>query len=74
MSFPPGAQSNRRYRPGHIAKGHAWAGDSRKVVILLDEETFAEVRERALAAESSFAAQARMLIEVGLEELKRAGQ
>lgn len=41
----------------------------RKVVILLDDETFEEVAAGALGR-CSFAAQARMLIEVGLETLK----
>ena len=36
----------------------------------LDEETFAEVRSGAVENRCSFAAQARMLIEVGLETLK----
>jgi hypothetical protein len=44
-----------------------------KVVILLDEDTFEDVAKGAIANRCSFAAQARMLIEVGLEELAMAG-
>lgn len=44
--------------------------DLRRIVISMDEETFLEVAEGAKANECSFAAQARMLIEVGLETLK----
>lgn len=55
-----------------IAKGHPHRGNDayRKTVILLDDETFSDVRKGAVANECSFAAQARMLIEVGLETLK----
>lgn len=41
-----------------------------KIAITLDEDTFAEVRVGAAQNDCSFAAQARMLIEVGLETLK----
>ena len=41
-----------------------------KIVVLLDDETFGEVKAGALTNRCSFAAQARMLIEVGLETLK----
>jgi hypothetical protein len=45
-------------------------GDWRKTVMLLDQETHDEVAEGARENGCSFAAQARMLIEVGLETLK----
>lgn len=55
-----------------IARGHPHRGKDtfRKTVILLDDETFGDVRSGAVANGCSFAAQARMLIEVGLETLK----
>ena len=54
------------------ARGHKHRGKSTmlKTVILLDDETFSDVRDGALRNSCSFAAQARMLIEVGLETLK----
>ena len=45
-------------------------GSMLKIVVLLDDETFDEVKSGALANQCSFAAQARMLIEVGLETIK----
>ena len=44
--------------------------DLRRIVISMDSETFADVREGAARNKCSFTAQARMLIEVGLETLK----
>jgi len=59
-------------REGNVARGHCHRGSSTmlKTVILLDDETFQDVRDGALRNGCSFAAQARMLIEVGLETLK----
>lgn len=62
----------RAFRPDLVAKGNVKGETQRKVVILLDNETFEEVRGGAIANSCSFASQARMLIEVGLEELKLA--
>lgn len=44
--------------------------DLRRIVISMDTETFEEVAAGAAANDCSFTAQARMLIEVGLETLK----
>lgn len=60
--------------PSRLARGHPYGTGTRKVVILLDDETFAEVRDRAADRRCSFAAAARMLIEVGIETLKADGQ
>lgn len=58
--------------PAHVATGMR-QGEWRKTVILLDQETHDEVADGARANGCSFAAQARMLIEVGLETLKEDG-
>ncbi len=42
-------------------------GGPLRIVISMDEDTFNEVRSRALRAKLSFAEQARLLIEWGLE-------
>jgi len=39
----------------------------RRIVIGFDEDTFAQIRSRAAAQRTSFAEQARLLIEWGLE-------
>lgn len=59
-----------RFDPARVAHGHAKGELQRKVVILLDNETFEEVRGGAIVNRCSFASEARMLIEVGLETLK----
>jgi hypothetical protein len=59
--------------PQHVARGcrkHSASKGMLKVVILLDDETFEDVSAGAVANKCSFAAQARMLIEVGLETIK----
>lgn len=61
--------SERRRNPAAVAKGYRHNGEMLKVVILLDDETFEQVSAGAQANQCSFAAQARMLIEVGLETL-----
>lgn len=43
-----------------------WPGMPR-VVCAFDEETFTEIRQRAIADETSFAEQVRRLVEWGLE-------
>lgn len=74
---------DRPLSPKHVARGirvalggrrHHCSKGMLKVVIVLDEETFEEVRNRAIAAHGSFAAQARNLIEIGLETMKADGQ
>lgn len=55
--------------PQKVAVGYKH-GEWRKTVMLIDQETHDEVAEGARANRCSFAAQARMLIEVGLETLK----
>lgn len=54
------------------ANGYQRGADSdlRRIVISMDTETFAEVRGRARKAGHSFAEEARILIEMGLETMK----
>lgn len=40
-----------------------------RVVVSFDEETFDQIRSRALAEHSSFAEQVRVLVEFGLEDV-----
>lgn len=42
----------------------------RRIVVLFDDETFEEVRKRAVAQRQSFAAAVRELVEFGLEDVK----
>lgn len=58
--------------PDAVAKGHRdpRRGEYRRIVISMDDDTFEEVRAGAIVNRCSFTAQARMLIEVGLETLK----
>lgn len=58
------------WHPDRVARGHARGELQRKCVVLLDDETFNEVRARAIAAKTSWAAEVRSLIEVGLETMK----
>jgi hypothetical protein len=77
-SFQPGQVShgirNSRRNPGAGSHTHHGSKAMLKTVILVDDETHEEIRQRAIAASSSWAAQARMLLEVGLETLKADGQ
>lgn len=59
--------------PAKVARG-VEDGSMRKTVIILDPETHEEIATRARALGCSWAAQARMLLEVGLETLKADGQ
>lgn len=60
-----------RWPPDHIARGVRLGDtDLRRVIISMDTDTFEEVYAGAVANKCSFAAQARMLIEVGLETIK----
>jgi hypothetical protein len=65
---------SQAYRSELVARGNPYREGSRKTVVILDDDTFGEVRQRAVANGCSFAAEARMLIEVGLEALKADGQ
>lgn len=49
------------------ARGFSRNGETRRIVITLDNETFEQVAARAKRARSSFAEEARLLIEWGLE-------
>jgi hypothetical protein len=63
------------YKRMQVARG-ARASDMKgavRVNIALDEETFGEVRDGAVAAGCSFAAQARLLIALGLEAAEGRG-
>jgi hypothetical protein len=50
------------------ARGYG-RGIVKRIVISLDDETFAEVSARAVSARTSFAEEARLLIIVGLETM-----
>ena len=56
--------------PSKLARGCPQKGGWLKTVVILDDDTHAEVRAGAIANACSFAAQVRMLVEVGLETLK----
>lgn len=60
---------SQRYRP---VAGCRHKGGDLRVIVAFDDDTFAEINEGARANDCSFSAQARMLIEVGLETLKEA--
>lgn len=64
----PGKGSNKRSTDGFP---EVYAG-SRRIVVAFDEETFAAIRNRALAEETSFAEQVRLLVEWGLMDVSRA--
>lgn len=61
----------RRWQIERVAKGVTDRRVARRVVIAFDDETFATIRQRAIAAETSFAEQVRLLVEWGLETEKR---
>jgi hypothetical protein len=50
-----------------VSKGTPGRKCMRKVVCLFDDETFDAIRSRAIAKETSFAEQIRLLVEWGLE-------
>lgn len=45
----------------------------KRVVVSLDDETFDEVRGRAVIGETSFVEQVRLLVELGLETVRTGG-
>lgn len=55
----------RRSEPG---AGHADKPGLVRIVCAFDEETFAQIRGRAVKEQTSFAEQVRQLVEWGLEE------
>lgn len=58
----PGRGSTRR---SSIGFPEQYSG-MRRIVVAFDEETFAQVRDRALSAHTSFAEQIRLLVEWGM--------
>lgn len=60
------------WTPEFVARGQAVGCTMRKTNILLDDETFDEIAARAKKLRHSFCAEARDLIEIGLETLKLA--
>lgn len=60
----PGKGSNRGGGPDGK---HPYLG-FRRIVVAFDEETFAQVRKRAVSEKTSFAEQVRTLVEWGLLE------
>lgn len=53
----------------HLAKGSKYRNETMlKVVCLFDDETFAQIRAKALKEQRSFAGMVRVLVEIGLEE------
>jgi hypothetical protein len=59
----------RQKVPGRGSLHHST--ETRRIVVSFDEETFGEVRGLALKAGTSFAEQARLLVEFGLEAVER---
>lgn len=62
-----GGQIRRQKVPGRGSLHHST--ETRRIVVSFDEETFGEVRGLALKAGTSFAEQARLLVEFGLEAI-----
>ena len=53
---------------GSIGRGDGRShGDLRRIVVAFGQETFDEIRERAIQQKTSFAEQIRLLVEWGLE-------
>lgn len=65
-----------RGRPGNLsrqaARGVATPAGEIQVVCAFDADTFAEIRDLAVRSRISFRAQVRLLVEFGLEDVKRA--
>lgn len=59
----------RQKVPGRGSLHHST--ETRRIVVSFDEETFGQVRELAVKAGTSFAEQARLLVEFGLEAVER---
>lgn len=54
-----------------VANGHQFTPELRKAVLCIDNETFDEIRARAVKGGRSFAAEVREIIEIGLETLRQ---
>lgn len=52
------------------AQGYRRNETERRIVIGFDDETFAEIKQRAVKSRTSFAAEVRLLVETGLETVK----
>jgi hypothetical protein len=61
----------RKMRPALPGKGNDYRGQ-RRIVIGFDEDTFEQIRTRAFKKGTSFAEEARLLIEWGLEAERAA--
>lgn len=61
----------RRWQAERVGKGIADRRAALRIVVCFDDETFETIRQRAMAAETSFAEQVRLLVEWGLETEKR---
>ena len=61
-----GKGSNKRGKDGTTYKGF------RRIITAFDEDTFEEIRALAVRHNSSFAEQARILVEWGLEEWRNS--
>lgn len=68
----PNAGFSCRRRPEICARGHRVARTLINATITLDDETFTEIRQRAMKARRSFCAEVRDLLEIGLETVKAA--
>lgn len=60
-----------------VAQGSIRRGDGngdhkcvRRIVVSFDDETFEEIRQLAVEADTSFAEQVRVLVELGMETVK----
>lgn len=61
--------TRRQKIPGMGSLHHST--ETRRIVVSFDEETFWQVRGLAVKAGTSFAEQARLLVEFGLEAVER---
>lgn len=68
MSRKPYGES--AVRPENVARGYVHGETGRKAVIILDDETFEQIRAIALEQGKGFASAARFVIETGLETLE----
>jgi hypothetical protein len=69
----PNAGFSCRRRPAICARGRRVCQTLRRASITLDDQTFAEIRKRAVKARFSLCAEVRNLLEIGLETVKAAG-
>ena len=57
---------SRKFTPDKVAKGVRHGPNDIRIVVSFDDESFAEIRNRAVTAGTSFAEQVRLLCEWGL--------